>query len=153
MINMCSSSNSIFIFFPFDHNYCLLIDTWKEACRKKSKCSICKSYYIHHWEFTREESHKVLSLGFKYTHVPQKVLCLSLVYIIAIDFLLFKVWLTLIWSMIDINREWIFCCRAVQELKQLGEFFANTLDLTGMFYCHVPQKLCLEGFLNLSYFE
>ncbi|KAF3958797.1 hypothetical protein CMV_016327 [Castanea mollissima] len=43
--------------------------------------------------------------------------------------------------------------RAIQELKQLGEFFADTLDLTGIFYCHVPQKLCLEGFLNLSYFD
>ncbi|KAL4625231.1 hypothetical protein ACB092_05G010200 [Castanea dentata] len=43
--------------------------------------------------------------------------------------------------------------RAIQELKQLGEFFADTLDLTGIFYCHLPQKLCLEGFLNLSYFD
>ncbi|XP_050285150.1 phosphoinositide phosphatase SAC2-like [Quercus robur] len=52
----------------------------------------------------------------------------------------------------DLNTH-MYHRRAIQELKQLGEFFANTLDLTGIFYCHVPQKLCLEGFLNLSYFD
>lgn len=51
------------------------------------------------------------------------------------------------------NRNWIFCSRAMQELQQLGEFAADTLDLTGIFYCRVTPNLWQEGFLDFSYFE
>ncbi|XP_059456351.1 phosphoinositide phosphatase SAC2-like [Corylus avellana] len=52
----------------------------------------------------------------------------------------------------DLHRH-MYYRRALHELKQLGEFAADTLDLTGIFYCRVPPNLWQERFLNFSYFD
>ncbi|XP_062154905.1 phosphoinositide phosphatase SAC2-like isoform X5 [Alnus glutinosa] len=52
----------------------------------------------------------------------------------------------------DLHRH-MYYRRAMHELQQLGEFAADTLDLTGIFYCRVTPNLWQEGFLNVSYFD